>query len=275
MTASNETEWLANAEEDGTLRFRLGRRGDEVIAEWLGVATLVASRDGARSSLTFDEGVSAMQRDKIRRGGARILLGQLRGELGLHGSAVAFHGRALAFVGASGHGKSTLAAALCARGGTLLADDAVALAVSTTSTNVEPTEEIHWLDAAACGALALPPPSAELVKAPIAARRGASTPVALVAIVELAWGGSVPVLDEPGPVESIARLLPHLGRILVDSPASHLHELEQLTRLFANVPFYTLTRPMAFEALPATVDRLIALCSKAHADDDKHAQRDR
>lgn len=262
MNRPEETEWLANAEDDGELRFRIGRRGDEVVAEWIGLATLVASRDGTRSSLTFTDHVSDPQREKIRRGGARLLLRQLRGELGLHGSAVAFDGRALAFVGGSGFGKSTIAAALCANGATLLADDAVALTVDTDRTLVEPTEALHWLDSAACEALSLPLPLADQHKSPLASLRMASTPVPLVAIVELAWGGSRPVLHAYGPVESLARLLPHLGRILIDSAESHLHELEQLTRLFANVPLYTLERQKAFDALPATVERLVALCSK-------------
>lgn len=262
MTSPTATEWLASAQDEGVVRFRVGRRGDEVVAEWLDLAVLVARRDGSRSSLTFADGVTDAQREKIRRGGARILLGQLRGELGLHGSAVACEQRSLAFVGASGQGKSTIAAALCAHGATLLADDAVALTVRAASTLVEPTEALHWLDAASCGALALPAPSPERYKAPLAAPREATTPVALAAIIELAWGGSEVVLRPCSAIESIARLLPHLGRIVVDSAESHLHELDQLSRLFATVPFYTLVRPKDFAFLPATVDRLAALCSK-------------
>lgn len=47
----------------------------------------------------------------------------LQGRLVLHASAVRHDGHALAFVGASGMGKSTLAAALCGAGCDLVADD--------------------------------------------------------------------------------------------------------------------------------------------------------
>lgn len=48
---------------------------------------------------------------------------KLRSALVLHASAVEVAGRAVAFVGASGMGKSTLAAALCREGGALVTDD--------------------------------------------------------------------------------------------------------------------------------------------------------
>jgi hypothetical protein len=55
-----------------------------------------------------------------------VVLHQRR-RLALHASSAVLDGRALAFLGGSGWGKSTLAAALCARGYKLLSDDIVAL----------------------------------------------------------------------------------------------------------------------------------------------------
>lgn len=57
-----------------------------------------------------------------------ILL-HLRGLLPLHASAIEYRGRGIAFLGASGHGKSTLAQALRQRGYRILADDICAVAL--------------------------------------------------------------------------------------------------------------------------------------------------
>lgn len=58
-----------------------------------------------------------------------ILLHQ-RGQLLLHGSAIALAGQAIAFIGYKGWGKSTIAAALHARGHGILTDDLLAISGS-------------------------------------------------------------------------------------------------------------------------------------------------
>ena len=52
-----------------------------------------------------------------------------RGDYVVHASAVVIGGKAVAFIGASGTGKSTLAAALCRRGHRLLCDDLLRLRI--------------------------------------------------------------------------------------------------------------------------------------------------
>jgi hypothetical protein len=61
-----------------------------------------------------------------------VLLHQ-RGALVLHGSAVALDGQAVVFLGGKGYGKSTTAASLYRRGHDFLADDIVAVDLSSTS----------------------------------------------------------------------------------------------------------------------------------------------
>src|SRR5262249_52962005 len=56
----------------------------------------------------------------------------LRGTTCLHASAVLLDGKLLAFSGASGAGKSTIAAALAARGCQLVSDDVLPLRVTPT-----------------------------------------------------------------------------------------------------------------------------------------------
>jgi hypothetical protein len=61
-----------------------------------------------------------------------------RGLLVLHASAVAVNGKAVLFLGWSGWGKSTIAAAMHAKGHAILADDVVAIRPSPTSADVFP-----------------------------------------------------------------------------------------------------------------------------------------
>ena len=56
----------------------------------------------------------------------------------LHGSAVAIEDGAAIFVGASGQGKSTMAATLCSRGHQLASDDVAALQINTEKCNLIP-----------------------------------------------------------------------------------------------------------------------------------------
>jgi hypothetical protein len=55
----------------------------------------------------------------------------MRGQFVLHGSAVEVNGKGLAFVGASGQGKSTMAAVMCAAGAQLVTDDIMPVAYGT------------------------------------------------------------------------------------------------------------------------------------------------
>lgn len=67
------------------------------------------------------------------------LVGQLQGRPAIHGSSIAIDGRAVAFVGATGAGKSTLAALLGDRGGRLVADDTLLLRIEDDHIVIEPT----------------------------------------------------------------------------------------------------------------------------------------
>jgi hypothetical protein len=110
-------------DERGTpLRFvTLTRRGDYRI-DYADGTRIVVSGDGAN---VWAQGATSEVEDT-----AIYLLGpvlgfvlRLRGINTLHASAVAVGGRACAFVGASGSGKSSLAAAFARRGHAVLSDD--------------------------------------------------------------------------------------------------------------------------------------------------------
>jgi hypothetical protein len=261
-----EARWLASRDEEGETCFRVGWLGPDLIAEWVGVARLVASPDGSRHELTFEDGVSAPERKKIRSGGARVLVRSLTGGLGLHGAAVAIDGRGLVFLGASGFGKSTLAAAHASAGASLLADDAVALTIDARMRRIaiEPTEADHWLDAASRAALGLPDlePREEGGKAPLAALAPAPVETPLHAIVALDWGDNPPRLEPVHGVAALARILPHVARFALDSPVHQRAELERLEAVLRQVPVFIFVRPRSLSGIQGAMDITAALCKE-------------
>lgn len=92
----------------------------------VGVVTI---RAGRRIEVRPLPGVQARSIRLAVLGPAMGVLLQQRGFLVLHASVVDIGGRAAAFLGASGWGKSTLAAALHARGHQLVADDLAAVRI--------------------------------------------------------------------------------------------------------------------------------------------------
>jgi hypothetical protein len=97
-----------------------------VYLSWEGVGKFLVSRG---REITMDPCQGAEQR-LLRLpllGTALALLLHQRGLLVLHASAIDVRGRGVAFLGSKGRGKSTMAAALYARGHRLLSDDIVAI----------------------------------------------------------------------------------------------------------------------------------------------------
>jgi hypothetical protein len=254
--------WLAVHEEAGHVRFRVGTAGrDHVVAEWPGLAELVATRDAQHHRLTFADGVSEPERRKLERGAARILVWQLQGKLALHGAAVAIDGAALLLLGGSGSGKSTLAAALCADGAELVADDAIAV-LEGDPPRILPTETDHWLDEAARNALGRVGTSSRRDKAAIGADRPASAPRPIAHVVAVEWGhdSGVTAVETLRGVAAMAAMLPHVVRFVLDDPSTQRRELDALHAIAARVPVHVVRRERSFAALRSTVDALRALC---------------
>lgn len=247
--------WLAEYAEDGEVAFRIGRDGDELVAEWIGLARMTASRDGSAHRFVPVQGIEQAEIDKVRRGGANLLLRHLQGKLAIHGAAVALGGRAIILLGRSGQGKSTLAASLCAHAGTtLFSDDAVALdpGPSAGTYVVSAVESNHWLDAPARRALLADASNLDADgKIPVRAPRVGSGSAALVAIVELVFH------DDERPrltavasgMEAMGALVPQAVRFVLDEPDLQRRELEALADLIEHVPVYRLERPKRLDML--------------------------
>lgn len=255
--------WLAEYVEAGAVAFRIGRDGDELVAEWIGLARVTARRDGSAYRFEPEPGVEDAEVDKVRRGGANLLLRHLQGKLAIHGAAVALGSRALILLGRSGRGKSTLAASLCMHAGTtLFSDDAVALdpGPSVGTYVVSPVESNHWLDLPARRAV-LGTASDGEGKTPVRAARVGSRSAALVAIVELAFfEGETPRLTVVGSgMEAIGALVPQAVRFVLDEPDLQRRELEALADLVERVPVYRLERPRGLDKLELAHPLLLQL----------------
>lgn len=276
--------WIAQHEEDGEVYFRVGRDGDDLVAEWVGLARLHARADGSSHRLVPEPDADPRDISKIERGSLRLLLRHLEGKLALHGAAVVRGGAAVVFLGRARQGKSTLAAALCAHADVaLLADDAVAIDGSPEhGFSVSALEAMHWLDRDALAAVAREEGretsgrrfasdgaahirEGRYGKSPIPAPR-VGTGGRLDAIVDLAFFDGPVRLVRTTPLEAMAALVPQAVRFVLDDPIAHRRELDALGELVETVPVFRLERPRDLSLLPASCDRVLDLLRGALPD---------
>ncbi|MCC6190073.1 MAG: hypothetical protein IT318_13645 [Anaerolineales bacterium] len=186
-----------------------------------------------------------------------------RGWLALHASAVALGGQAVGFLGAPGWGKSTMAAALCQRGHPLIADDALAVAVSADP-GTQPGGRLDvfpgfpqiklWPEAAA--GLGVDPAQLPLLHPRLTKRAHrlgdglAAQPLPLGRLYVLTEGAAIQI--EPlGRQAALVELIQHsyVARALPQLDAStHLRQCAAVARV---VPVARLWRPRRLDSLPA------------------------
>lgn len=110
----------------GGLVYRVERRGAQYLWRYPGLGEFTIAGDGA--TVLWD--AQDAQTPDMAAALAGPVIGfalQLQGRTALHGSAVVVDGHAIGLLAPSGHGKSTLAAALMGRGAALLTDDVLML----------------------------------------------------------------------------------------------------------------------------------------------------
>ena len=182
-----------------------------------------------------------------------VLLRQ-RGRLVLHASAVDVAGGAVAFLGKTGWGKSTMAAALHARGCYVVADDVTAVSADEDSTVVFPAfpQLKLWPDAAvAVGDVPdmLPRLSSNLEKRARRTILGFSPgPLPLRCVYVLAFGETQRI-ETLGPQEALVELVRHsYGAGLLQTVGASSHFL-QCASIVNNVTIRRLSRPESLSAL--------------------------
>lgn len=177
-----------------------------------------------------------------------------RGRLALHASAVAAAGGAVAFLGISGLGKSSLAAALCRRGCSLLADDIAALDLDGRRIHVLPGPPRIKIAPAVAACLGIE--ACQLSRLDFEAgdltwflpARSSKSSLPLKRIYVLGEGdgpGVTPLSSQEAFVELIRHA--YLGSSLRPGDGFHL---SQFARVVRETPCARLTRPARLEELP-------------------------
>jgi hypothetical protein len=194
-------------------------------------------------------------------GPALGLLLHQRGLLTLHASGAAVAGGAIAFLGGSGWGKSTMAAALHARGHGVVADDVMAVDVGAAAgPTVYPgiPRLKLWPDAAlSVGEVpeTLPRLHPEFAKRSRSAIRAfPQAPLPLRAICILAHSAEIDLA--PLPVQDgFVELVRHSYAVqLLDAVGASEAHFGHCARLANRVPVYRLSRPRALETLSAVAE---------------------
>lgn len=177
-----------------------------------------------------------------------------RGMFVLHASAVLLDGRAVAFVGVSGEGKSSMAAAMHARGYAIVSDDVTAIDLTGTFT-VHPGFPRLKLDPAVAQVLEIPAETLTVIH-PHLTERGyfnatgfTHNPVPLSAIVVLEDGPAIHI-SKLTAQEALLELLRHCYAARHMRNHASAERFRQAGRLANAIPIYRLTRPRLLNMLP-------------------------
>jgi hypothetical protein len=187
--------------------------GRHIRLSWPLAGTFVA-RDGRLAAVRPAPGASARTVRLFLNGPVAAVLLRQQGFVVLHASAVRLEGSAVLFLGASGRGKSTIAAALVQRGHRLITDDVAAVDSGTGGLLVLPgvAELKLWPDSA--GALGrraerLPRVRPGVEKRALStAGRGVACPVPLRRVYVLTQGERL-ALEPLAPCEALIELIRH------------------------------------------------------------------
>jgi hypothetical protein len=118
-------------------RYTFCQLGNEFVGRIFGIADFVIDAELRSVTCHPIEGGRSDLIATVLPGTVVAFLLSVAGGLVLHASAVELGGKALAFAGASGQGKSTMAALFCAGGAALVADDVLPLEFAMNGTDSE------------------------------------------------------------------------------------------------------------------------------------------
>jgi hypothetical protein len=262
------TKWLGEERVRGRTTARIGRRGEEFVAEFPNLGTFFANADGTRTHLEPALGANPVLLEKLGASAIDALVRHLRGKLTFHGAAASLDSAAIVFAGESGAGKSTLVAALCAEDDfDLVADDTASVEIpesldSSAAIEVVPTQSAVWLLPSARAALGFDEGRAG--KVPLTPRPTTAGRLFLAGIVHLVFDphSELPVLRRVRGQDAFALLSSSVIRFIIDRPEAQLNEFEQLRSLIQRCPVFQLQRSRDLNQLRRSVDAVRQLFPK-------------
>jgi HPr Serine kinase C-terminal domain len=263
----------ATTRQDGTLLYGLGRDDGRCVLRYPGLCEFVGDTTLSEVAVHLHPGMDPGLVRVLAAGALIAIHLRLRHELVLHASAVRVGGRALAFVGASGMGKSTLAAALCREGHELVSDDVLRIDLADpTVVRAHPgsTETRLRLTARQLADMAPPDTVAPTADGRLAVRPAAwsTAPLPLLACV-------VPRPSHAGEDDVAVTRLPLVASLLRLSqfprivgwidPISAAADFQALGDLVERVPVFDARIPWGLPFRPGVLDRLVDAVSPVDA----------
>jgi hypothetical protein len=233
---------------------------------WEGIGKSIVRR-GQEIVLESDAGVDDSTLRRYVMGALLPVVLYQRGFLVLHASAVEIGNRTVAFLGASGWGKSTLAAALQARGHRVISDDLVPVLTDFRSPRIcpGPPSLKLWRDAArtleiAFDHLPLVHPDEDKRSYPTHERPGTQT-LSLAAMYVLEYG-SPSTIEALAPAQILMEVVRHTFVRFQDNTDEGGAYLQQCADLVAHVPTFRLRRERDLDRLPQVVNAVEEHCCR-------------
>jgi hypothetical protein len=255
MTAAPFQHWVF---PDGRPWTEFHRQAAGYLLRFPGLADFCVSADGREVEAWPVPGVGVATTELLFQNQVLPLALSRQGVLVLHASAVEAEGRALAFIGASGRGKSTLAASFASSGGRFLADDGLQLQWRGESPWALPSHASVrlWPDSEA--ALLAPghpaaPPAEHTSKARFLAAgtlAHLAQPRALQRLYLLGEGSAAQALiRRASAAETVRELVRHSFLLDIDEKAVLARHFDEVSRIASLGMLYHLDYPRRFDAL--------------------------
>jgi hypothetical protein len=253
------------ARDDGTVLYSLVRDQDRCVLRYPGLCEFVGDPILSDVTVHLHPGVDPGLVRVLAAGALIAIHLRLRHELVLHASAVRVDGRALAFVGASGMGKSTLAAALCREGHELVSDDVLRVDLTDPAVvRAHPgsTETRLRLSARHLADTAPPDTVRPTADGRLAVRPAAwsTAPLPLLACVVPRPSHRAEedvAVERLPPVASLMRLSQFPRIVGWIDPISTAADFQALGDLIERVPVFEARIPWGLPFAPGVLDRLI------------------